>query len=130
MGSFAQLTTRQMTSLAGLGAGLWLAAALLLRALAPLGIYDGAMRGVLYLAIVPGTWPFVVMMRRVAGLSRGQVLPGVAVALMAATLLDGLALWLIPGLYGASVADTAGAGAAILWGAGVFLALGLVADRR
>jgi hypothetical protein len=112
------------------GAALWLGAALLLQALAPQGVHQGAARVVMYLAIIPGTWPFVLLLKRVAGLARGQVLPGVAVALMVATLLDGLALAFIPGLYGSSLADTAGAGAVILWGAGVFLALAMLADRR
>lgn len=124
------LTPRQIGILAFTGAALWLGAALLLQALAPLGVHQGAARVVMYLAIIPGTWPFVLMLRRVAGLARGQVLPGVAVALMVATLLDGLALAFIPGLYGSSLADTAGAGAVILWGAGVFLALAMLANRR
>lgn len=124
------MTTRQIGILAFTGAALWLGAALLLLALAPLGVHQGAARVVMYLAIIPGTWPFVLLLKRVAGLVRGQVLPGVAVALMVATLLDGLALAFIPGLYGSSLADTAGAGAVILWGAGVFLALAMQADRR
>jgi hypothetical protein len=124
------LTARQMAVLAGLGAILWLGAALLLRTLAPLGIYDGWARVVLYAAIIPGTWPFVVLLIRAAGLDRAQALHGVAVALAVATLLDGLALAWVPGLYGARIEDVAGAGAVILWGAGVFLVFGAVATRR
>ena len=123
------LTTRQIAILAGLGAVLWLAAALLLRALAPFGIYEGSGRIVLYAAVVPGTWPFVLVLIRAAGLRRAQALSGVAVALAVATLLDGLALAWAPWLYGTGVEQVAGAGAAILWGAGVFLVLGAVAAR-
>lgn len=123
------LSPRQIAILAALGAVLWLAAALLLRALAPFGIYEGTGRIILYAAIVPGTWPFVLLLVRAAGLVRAQALTGVAVALAVATLLDGLALAWAPWLYGTDVAHVAGAGAAILWGAGVFLVLGAVASR-
>lgn len=124
------LNPRQLSILAALGAILWLGAALLLRALAPLGVYDGLARVALYAAIVPGTWPFVLLLVRAAGLARRQALSGVAVALAVATLLDGLALAWAPGLYGTTEAHVAGAGAAILWGAGVFLVLGALAARR
>jgi hypothetical protein len=123
------LTVRQTAILAALGAILWLVAALLLRALAPMGIYEGWSRVILYAAIVPGTWPFVLLLVRAAGLRRAQALTGVAVALAVATLLDGLALAWTPALYGATADHAAGACAAILWGAGVFLVLGAVAAR-
>jgi hypothetical protein len=126
----AGLTARQVATLVGMGAVLWLGAALLLGALAPLGIYDGWARVLLYAAIVPGTWPFVLVLARAAQLSGPPVFSGVAVALAAATLLDGLALAWAPWLYGGTVPHIAGAGAAILWGAGVFLVLGAIASRR
>jgi len=126
----AGLTGRQLAVLALLGAVLWLAAALLLRALAPLGIHQGMAQAILYAAIVPGTWPFVLLLIRAPGLHRSQALTGVAVALAVALLLDGLALAWMPSLYGTTPEDLAGAGAAILWGAGVFLVLGAVAARR
>lgn len=130
MNPILPLTRRQIAILAALGAAIWLGAALLLQMLAPLGVHQGAARVVMYLVIIPGTWPFVLLSMRLAGLVRGQVLPGIGVGLMVATLLDGLALAFAPGLYGGSVADVAGAGAVILWGAGVFLALAMLADRR
>lgn len=123
------LNLRQLSILAALGAILWLGAALLLGALAPLGIYEGMARVALYAAIVPGTWPFVLLLIRAAGLARRQALGGVAVALAVAMLLDGLALAWAPGLYGTTEAHVAGAGATILWGAGVFLVLGALAGR-
>jgi hypothetical protein len=122
-------TAWQIATLAILGAVLWLAAALLLRLLAPLGVYDGAARVVLYAMIVPGTWPFVLLLVRLARLPRAQAVPAVALALAVAMLLDGIALAWLPGLYGTSPDHLAGAGAAILWGAGVFLVLAFVAAR-
>ena len=123
------LNARQVSILAALGAGLWLGAALLLRALAPLGVHDEGARVILYVAIVPGTWPFVLLLIRAAGLARRQALTGVAVALAVAMLLDGLALAWAPWLYGTTEAHVAAAGATILWGAGVFLVLGALASR-
>lgn len=124
------LSDRQTVILAVLGALLWLGAALLLRALAPLGVHDGAARVALYAAIVPGSWPFVLLLVRAAGLAPHQRLGGVAVALAVAMLLDGLALAWAPGLYGTAPADAAGAGAVILWGAGVILVLAVLSARN
>lgn len=124
------LTARQIAVLAALGAVLWLAAALLLRALGPLGVYEGTARVILYAAIVPGTFPFVLLLVRAAGLRRTQALSGVAMALAAATLLDGLALAWLPSLYGGTPEMVAGAGGTILWGAGVVLVLGALVARR
>lgn len=120
------LTMRQIIILMALGAVFWLSAAILLKVLAPLRIYEGLGRVILYAAVIPGTWPFVELMVRLARLARHQALTGVAVGLAVACCLDGLALAYIPWLYGSSVQHTAGAGAAILWGAGVFLVLGAI----
>jgi len=119
----------QFAAVAAFGAALWLAAALLLRWLGPLGAYEGAARVLLYAAIIPGTAPFVVLVRRLACLRRDQVALGVSVATGAAAMLDGVALAWFPQLYGATVALVAGAGGTILWGAGVAIALGCVFNR-
>ena len=123
------LTLRQIAILSSLGALLWLVAALLLRWLEPMGIYEGAARIWLYLAIVPGTLPFVWLLIRAAGLHRSQALAGVATALTVAVLLDGVALAWFPALYGPDAAALAGAGATLLWGAGIFLVLGAAVGR-
>lgn len=123
------LTVSQITVTALLGAALWLGAALLLRVLGPLGIYDGGTRILAYALTIPGTWPFVLLMERAARLSRQQVAIGYAVGTAAATMLDGVALAWFPELYGSEVAHIAGAGAAILWGAGVGMVLAFVRNR-
>jgi hypothetical protein len=106
------------------GAVLWLAAALLLRWLGPMGIYQDPLRIWVYLLVIPGTIPVVFQVERLAKLGRGQVFTGMAVGTMAAMFLDGLALAWVPQLYGATVEMHAGAGAVILWGAAVGMALG------
>ncbi|GAK44172.1 (2Fe-2S)-binding domain protein [Tepidicaulis marinus] len=123
------LTARQITLSAFMGAVLWLFAALLLRFLAPLGIYEGMNTALLYALIIPGTVPFLFVVKKIAGLGDDQFALGIAVATAAATLLDGLALAFTPALYGTSVDQTAGAGAAILWGAGVGLVLGMIFNK-
>jgi hypothetical protein len=126
----APLTNRQLAILAAMGAILWFAAAMLIRVLGPMGIYDGSNRLWLYLLVIPGTLPFVMLVRRSAGLAPRQHGIGMAVGTASATLLDGVALAWFPGLYADTVELVAAAGAVILWGAGVGLVLGLLLDRR
>lgn len=123
------LTSRQTFTMALMGAVLWLAAALLIRALEPLDIFEGSTRVLVYALTIPGTWPFVLLLERLGKLARNQVAMGYAVGTAAATLLDGLALAWFPSLYGSSVAHIAGAGAVILWGAGVGLVLAFLRNR-
>jgi hypothetical protein len=123
------LTSRQTFTMALMGAVLWLAAALLIRALEPLDIFEGSTRVLVYALTIPGTWPFVLLLERLGKLARNQVAMGYAVGTASATLLDGLALAWFPSLYGNSVAHIAGAGAVILWGAGVGLVLALLRNR-
>lgn len=123
------LTTTQIAILVGIGAALWLAAALMLRALAPMGVYDGLGRVALYVLTVPGTYPFILIARAAARLKADQIAIAVTVATATAVLLDGIALAWFPALYGSAAGQVAGAGAAILWGAGVALVLGLAMNR-
>lgn len=124
------LTSTQTLRALGLGAALWLLAALILRVIGPMGAMEGLARLWLFLAIVPGTVPFVLLFRQVVGLGPGQLTTGFALGTAMATVLDGLALSWAPGLYGDSLALIAGSGATILWGAGVGIFLAHAIDRR
>lgn len=124
-----RLTGRQLWITGAVGAALWLAAALLLNVLGPRGIYEGSNRVILYLLVIPGTVPVLPMMARLAGLAPTQLGLGMAIGTAVATLLDGLALAWWPALYGGPD-YVAGAGAVILWGAGVGMMLGFGAARR
>ena len=117
------LTPRQTVILIVTGVILWFAAALLLRALEPIGAFRMPGVLVLYAALIPGTWPFILLARRLAGLRTDQTAIGITLVTAAASLCDGNALVWAPGLYGA---NPAGSGAAVLWGVGVGLVLGLV----
>jgi len=123
------LTSSQVAVLVALGAILWFLAAMLLRIIGPMGVHEGLGRVVLYLLVVPGTFPFVLGIKKLARLADHQLALGVAVATATATLLDGIALAWFPALYGTDIQHFAGAGAVILWGAGVGLVYGLVMNR-
>lgn len=121
----AQLVTFLLFGIAG-----WFIAAMLLRFLGPLGIYQGGARAMTYLLIIPGTVPFVWLAGWLAKAQPGQLFVGFSLSTAMATLCDGLALWLIPNLYGIGQQLHAGAGGTILWGVGVGVFLAYVMDRR
>lgn len=107
----------------------WFAAAMLLRFLGPTGIYEGGLRLLTYLLIIPGTVPVVWLAGKLAKAQPGQLFIGFSLSSAMATLCDGIALAWSPALYGATIELHAGAGAMILWGIGVGIFLGYVMDR-
>lgn len=123
------LSSAQISIVTAIGFVLWFLLALLLGYIGPLGAYEGWARVALYAAIVPGTYPLILLTRKLANLSPPQVGLGVSVAVAAAILCDGVALAWFPGLYGGEVFLVAGAGAAILWGGGVAIVLGMLVTR-
>lgn len=123
-------TRRQIGILLAMGALLWFVAAMLIRVIGPMGAFDGSNRTWLYLLVIPGTLPFIFAIRRVAGLAVRQHGLGVAVVTMAAMLIDGIALAWFPWIYADTIELVAAAGAVILWGAGVGMALGFLVDSR
>jgi type IV secretory pathway TrbD component len=123
------LSQRQFLISVLMGIILWFVAAMVLRFMGPLGIYDGIARIILYVAIIPGTLPFVFLFQKVAGLTRQTLAIGFSVGTAAAIVCDGLALAWYPQLYGATVELHAGAGGTILWGGGVGLFLAFAMAR-
>lgn len=121
------LTGRDAALMMMYGAILWFAAALLLQYLGPRGAYEGGNRLLAYALVIPGTFPFVLVAQMLIG--RAKLALGLALATGTATLLDGIALAWFPALYGGEAGYVAGAGAAILWGAGVAIMLGFVWNR-
>ncbi|MEM9938649.1 MAG: hypothetical protein AAF768_07375 [Pseudomonadota bacterium] len=112
------------------GAALWFFAALLLRYLGPLGIFDGFARVVLYALVIPGTIPFVWATPNVTGTDRSQLVLSLAAADAAALLLDGMAVAWLPILYGAERSLILGSAAVILWGAGIVLMLAFIMQGK
>lgn len=120
----------QIVILCAMGVILWFVAAVMLRYLGPIGIYEGWPRVLTYALIIPGTAPFVLLIRWIANVKPGQLGMAMSVATTAAMLMDGLALGWFPSLYGAGVEMHAGAGGTILWGAAVGIILGFLMDKR
>ena len=116
------LTPRQVLRLAPAGAVLWFVFALLLGAVP--GLLDGSARNALaFAAAVPVAWVLVRGLERLADLRGTAIVPGVALALLVALLLDGVAVTWFDGLYGGHARLAA---AYILWGSGLILAGGLL----
>ena len=126
----AILSFQQLVFFLGFGIAGWLIAALLLRFLGPMGIYDGGARVLTYALIIPDTVPFIWLAAWLGGAREGQLFLGFSISTAMAMLCDGMALAWFPTLYGATVPLHAGAGGTILWGAGVGIFLAWVMDRR
>jgi hypothetical protein len=127
----SHLTARQSTILIAAGIILWFAAALLLQALNTANLLGGTGSMIVYALVIPGTLPFVLLLARIAGLSAPQIVPGYALATLAALFCDGTAVAFWPALYGANDLQVRLAAGAVIWGAAVGLALafGLARSR-
>lgn len=126
-----RLTIRQL-AIAGLtGVAGWFAAALAIRSMEGSAMTAGGAATVLLFALtLPVAFASAWLLDRLAGLSGQQRATGMAVAIAAATLCDGIALTWFAALYG-SGADHLRVGAAlILWGAGCFLLVALYRASR
>ena len=123
------LTARQISILAAYGALLWFIAAQLVRVLGPMGAFDGVAGLITYALVIPGTVPTLLIMRWIGTLRTDQTALGVTTVTATALLLDGLAHAWFPQLYGTDPALIIKGAAAIFWGAGVGLVLGLVMNR-
>lgn len=121
------LSRAQFVRCVAAGLALWFVAAMLIRALEPMGALSPDNAMLTYALAVPGTVPVVFLVQWLGGLAASQRAMGMAIGTAAATMADGCALVWMPQLYGANIA---GAGAVILWGAGVGLMLGFILNRR
>lgn len=122
-------STGQLATLVISGVIFWFIGALICRWAGAIGAFEGANRVLLYAALVPGTLPVILLVRRVARLAPDQVALGSAIVTAAAIACDGIALVVIPDLYGAGIEQTAASGAVILWGGAVAIALGCWLNR-
>jgi hypothetical protein len=122
-------TTRQLVTLIISGWVFWFAGALICRYVGALGLFDGSARALVYVALIPGTLPVVLLIRRLARLEDQHVALGIAVVTAAAIMLDGIALAWFPALYGPGTTQAAASGAVILWGGFVAIALGCWFNR-
>jgi hypothetical protein len=124
-----QLTAIQIVILAIYGAVLWFAAAMLVRAIGPMGALDGGWRLLSYALVIPGTVPAIMIARPIAKLRADQTIAGISVVTATALLLDGIAHAWFPAIYGTDPALIVKGAAAIFWGAGVGLVLALTMNK-
>jgi hypothetical protein len=124
-----QLTAIQIVILAIYGAALWFAAAMLVRAIGPMGALDGGWRLLSYALVIPGTVPAIMIARPIAKLRADQTIAGISVVTATALLLDGIAHAWFPAIYGTDPALIVKGAAAIFWGAGVGLVLALTMNK-
>lgn len=117
------LSRRQVVRLGALGLAMWGGAALLIR-LRPAAFTDPLIGALGFAAMLPVGWLSVWLIVRLAALSSDQVLAGVAVVGALAMCIDGVVLRWSPGVYGVGELPRL-AGAWLLWGYGVSLAIAL-----
>ena len=123
------LTLPQVAILAGYGAVLWFAAAMLVRTIGPMGALDGGWGMLTYALVIPGTAPAILAARPLAKLRGDQTIIGIAVVTATALLLDGVAHACFPAIYGTDPALIVKGAAAIFWGAGVGLVLAFIMNK-
>lgn len=124
------LSRRQLAILIALGIVFWFVFAMAIRFTSGLGLLGGAIGVATFLLSIAVGWLIVLLLRRLAGLSAGQLLPGVALSTAAAALCDGIALTWMPWLYGTDPGEVLLGAAYILWGAGVLIIVAYVMAVR
>jgi hypothetical protein len=124
------LTISQTILLIGIGAALWLLAAIILRFIAPMGALESTARLITYALVIPGTVPFVILTKMIVKLLPHQLFTGVAVATTTALLIDGVVIAWFPAVYGGALPQVTNCAAVILWGAGVGLVLAFVMNKE
>ncbi len=123
-------TPFQTAVLALMGAVFWLVAALVVRWSAAVWAGHEGPTALVFVLVIAATAPGLALGARVAGVGRDRFMAVATIMAAMATLLDGIALtWFRP-LYGSDPATVLSGAAAILWGVGVALVLGLVLQRR
>lgn len=124
------LTPGQLVGAGVSGLVLWFAAAMTVQFGAPLGLFAPTGSLVLFITAAPTAWLFVILIRKIVRLQRGQVVTGIGVGLVAATFADGIALTWFHGLYGSDPAHVIAGAGWILWGVGAFLLAAFWEDQR
>ena len=122
------LDTRQLLVLCLGGILFWIADVAWIR-LVPAFVVDPFWGDMGFLLSIPVAWMCVRPCRRLAGLDRAQIVPGVTLLVVVAALMHGLALRWAPGLYGSDHAGRLGS-AWLLWIYGLILGSALLAALR
>lgn len=126
----SRLPAGQLAKSIGVGVALWYVGTMLVLYGGQAGWLNGTGLAAMYGAVAASGWVTVWLVKTVAGLGRSEVLPGVAIGTVAATLCDGLALNFARGLYGPNAELVLPGAGLILWGAGWILLVAIWEERR
>lgn len=121
---------REIAVMAVLGAVFWLAFALLVRVMEPVGLLQGAARAVVFALAVPGTLGLIWGIGRVMRYPAARMVEAVGIITGVAIILDGLAFGFFPGLYGQAASHQVAGAGLILWGGGWGMVAALWLQRR
>ncbi len=120
------MSYKQAAGLMGIGVVAWGIGVVALRMMGPGGWLGNERTALVYALIVPATLPIVWLGPRLVGLPRRESLAAAAMITTPAALMDGVVVRWFPSVYAPNPAALAQAGATLLWGLGVGLALGAV----
>jgi hypothetical protein len=123
------LSVRQVLILSSVAVLFWIAATAFIRFL-PAMVIDPLQGSLGFLTSIPVCWLCVRFGRRVAGLSAAQLVPGTALVVAVATLIDGAALRWAHRLYSDNDAVCRLGAAWLLWGYGISLGIALLMQHR
>ena len=125
------LLPSQIITVIVFGVIFWFVAALIVRFGAPMGFFGPTASIIAFALAIPGCWLSVLVVKRIARLEAGQMVAGIVIGTVTATLCDGIALTWARGLFYGSDPTLVNFGAAwILWGAGLFLLFAYLDDQR
>ncbi|MCH4893652.1 MULTISPECIES: hypothetical protein [unclassified Sphingomonas] len=109
----------------------WYLAALFIKHLGPMGVFEGVWLPLLYGLAVPFILPAVLLARWSVGYPKAATVVPVAIVSATATLCDGIAIaWFQSAIYGPDPAIVALGGGWLLWGIGVGLFISVAMSLR
>ena len=123
------LTIRQLIILCVMAVLFWVAALAWIRFF-PDQIVDPLRGDLGFLASIPVCWLCILVARRGAALGPAQLVPGTAVVVAVATLIDAAALRWLPALYSGDEQVCRLGAAWLLWGYGLSLGIALLMQYR
>ena len=122
-----ELTTAKVIILMLQGVVEWYLAALAVKYVGPIGIFEGLWLPIMYVLSIPLLLPAVLFARWSVGFPAKQTLIPVAIVSATALLLDGIGMGMFrPLIYGHDPLIVLAGGSTIFWGVGVALFIALI----
>jgi hypothetical protein len=125
-----ELTAARSVKLALFSSAVWFGAALFIRFAGPHGIFEGWKAVATYLITIPATIPLSARALKIAGLKMPLMPAVIAVTTAVASIEDGVAMRLVPGLYGGDPAIIQAGAIWLLWAIGIAAALSVIVSAK